>query len=151
MHVGLKEGESAKVDSLLAIIGPKGTDVSNIAKNFKTDSISAKTEEVPKVVETPKVETKTKSKPIVTSSTVETSQNGRLFISPLAKKLAEEKGINVSQVKGSGENGRIIKKDVENYTPVAQKPVETVTAAPVPPTMSFTKTGEEKSRTDTGF
>ncbi len=125
LHVGLNEGESAKVDALLAIIGPKGTDVSNIAKNFKASTGSAsedntsKKEEAPKSVETPKTET------TVTSSAVEkshntpqtNSSNERIFVSPLAKKLAEDKGINLSQVQGSGENGRIIKRDIENYTP----------------------------------
>jgi len=103
LHIGLQEGESAKVDSLLAIIGPKGTDVSAIAKNFKIEGASEKTEETPKTetkVEAPKQETT----PNVTSSVAETSSNGRVFVSPLAKKMAEEKGINLSQVKGSGEH-----------------------------------------------
>ena len=126
LHVGLNEGESAKVDALLAIIGPKGTDVSNIAKNFKMDSGSDKKETATKPIETPKVDS---NKETVTSSTstplrtgsVEKPQNGRIFVSPLAKKLAEEKGINLSQVQGSGENGRIIKRDIENYTPSTSK------------------------------
>ena len=120
LHVGLSEGESAKVDSLLAIIGPKGTDVSNIAKNFKADTNAAKTESTPKPVETPKAETKTESKPVAVSKPVETTtSNGRLFVSPLARKMAEEKGVNLSQVQGSGENGRIVKRDIENFTPAA--------------------------------
>ena len=118
LHVGLNEGESAKVDALLAIIGPKGTDVANIAKNFKVAGSSPEKQvEAPKKAETPKVEAKTESKPVAVSTPVQTPTNGRLFISPLAKKLAEEKGINLSQVKGSGENGRIIKRDIENFTP----------------------------------
>ena len=120
LHVGLNEGDSAKVDSLLAIIGPAGTDVSTVAKNFKVEGTSAKIEE-------PKAEVK-KEEPkqavVATSSAVETSQpanntNGRVFASPLAKKMAQEKGINLSQLQGSGENGRIVKKDIENYTPSA--------------------------------
>ncbi|MEZ4797631.1 MAG: 2-oxo acid dehydrogenase subunit E2 [Flavobacteriaceae bacterium] len=118
LHVGLQEGESAKVDALLAIIGPAGTDVSNIAKNFKVvGSAQAKEVEAPKKEETPKVETKAETKAVAVSNPVQTSTNGRLFISPLAKKLAEEKGISISQVKGSGENGRIVKRDIENFTP----------------------------------
>ncbi|MFT5216536.1 MAG: pyruvate dehydrogenase E2 component (dihydrolipoamide acetyltransferase) [Glaciecola sp.] len=121
LYIGLQEGDSAKVDSLLAIIGPKGTDVSNIAKNFKSDSASANSETSGEEIAKP-VETK---KDVVISNENEKSHNqvssaapnGRVFISPLAKKLAEEKGINVSQVKGSGENGRIIKRDIENFTP----------------------------------
>jgi len=117
LHIGLKEGESAKVDALLAIIGPKGTDVSEIAKNFKTEITSSEKDDVPKTVEAVKIVTPAETKPVATTSVAQTSSNGRLFISPLAKKLAEEKGINVSQVKGSGENGRIIKRDIENFTP----------------------------------
>ncbi|MUU79592.1 pyruvate dehydrogenase complex dihydrolipoamide acetyltransferase [Winogradskyella endarachnes] len=123
LHIGLNEGESAKVDSLLAIIGPKGTDVSNVAKNFTVAGSETK-EEAPKVEakkEAPKaapkkVETKKetpKASPAKTTS-------GRVFASPLAKKMAEEKGINLSQVTGTGENGRIVKKDIENFTPAAQ-------------------------------
>jgi pyruvate dehydrogenase E2 component (dihydrolipoamide acetyltransferase) len=118
LYVGLKEGESAKVDALLAIIGPVGTDVSNIVKNFEgSGSSSAKQAGTAKQVEQPKIESKTESKPVEVSSPVQTSTNGRLFVSPLAKKLAEEKGINLSQVRGSGENGRIVKRDIENFTP----------------------------------
>lgn len=124
LYVGLNEGDSAKVDSLLAIIGPKGTDVSNVAKNFKVAGAEAK-EEAPKVEakkEAPKaapkkVEAK-KETPKAPAPT--TTSGGRVFASPLAKKMAEEKGINLSQVSGSGENGRIVKKDIENFTPAAQ-------------------------------
>ena len=116
LHVGLNEGESAKVDALLAIIGPAGTDVSAIATNFKVDSGSTKSEELAKSVETLKTEKVVDSnenvKPL--QQPLETN-TGRIFISPLAKKLAEEKGINLTQVQGSGENGRIIKRDIENF------------------------------------
>ena len=62
------------------------------------------------------VEAKTETpKPIIAS----VNNNERIFISPLAKILAEEKGINISQLQGSGENGRIIKRDIENYQPIA--------------------------------
>ena len=117
LYIGLNEGDTAKVDALLAIIGPKGTDVSAIAKNFKAKGATAKTEEAPKPVETKKSE----SKPVVqtSSSSSSSSSNGRIFVSPLAKKMAEEKGVNLTQVKGSGENGRIVKRDIENFTPSA--------------------------------
>jgi len=129
LHIGLNEGESAKVDSLLAIIGPKGTDVSSIAKNFKVEGEDAKIEaKAEPKKESPKAETKREETKIsATSSAVKKSQNqssssdgSRIFASPLAKKMAEEKGINLSQVSGSGENGRIVKKDIESFTPSAQ-------------------------------
>ncbi|NNL16314.1 MAG: pyruvate dehydrogenase complex dihydrolipoamide acetyltransferase [Flavobacteriaceae bacterium] len=118
LYVGLKEGESAKVDSLLAIIGPKGTDVSKIASNFKIEtevaSESKKAEVEPPKSEVPKAETKVSTPPATVIST-----NGRLFVSPLARKMAEEKGIDLNQVQGTGENGRIIKRDIENFNPAA--------------------------------
>ncbi|WP_341216853.1 pyruvate dehydrogenase complex dihydrolipoamide acetyltransferase [uncultured Wocania sp.] len=121
LEIGLQEGESAKVDALLAIIGPAGTDVSNVARNFKVDSGVEKTEEAPKVE---KAEAPKQEKAVSSSATEKpqkqvsaSSSNGRLFASPLAKKIAEEKGINLSQVSGTGENGRIVKSDVENFTP----------------------------------
>lgn len=120
LYIGLNEGETAKVDALLAIIGPAGTEVSGIAKNFKVGSDEAKPEtpkDDPKKVETTKVEAKKETNNDSNSSTASTSS--RIFASPLAKKMAEEKGINLSQVNGSGENGRIVKKDIENFTPSA--------------------------------
>ncbi|MCX7548224.1 pyruvate dehydrogenase complex dihydrolipoamide acetyltransferase [Xanthomarina sp. F1114] len=124
LYIGLKEGESAKVDALLAIIGPEGTDVSNIAKNFKAEGASSKNEasskEAPKKEKEEPVKTETKKEVSSSSSTsASSSDSGRVFISPLAKKMADEKGINISQVKGSGENGRIIKRDIENFSPSA--------------------------------
>ncbi|MFL0352187.1 pyruvate dehydrogenase complex dihydrolipoamide acetyltransferase [Xanthomarina sp. GH4-25] len=135
LHIGLDEGESAKVDSLLAIIGPKGTDVSDIAKNFKTEDISEK-KEAPSKAEPKKETTVTSSvdEKSQTSTSTSTSDSSRIFISPLAKKMADEKGINLSQVKGSGENGRIIKRDIENFTP------STSTSASVG---KFVPTGQE--------
>ena len=118
LYIGLNEGDSAKVDDLLAIIGPKGTDVSAIAKNFKAVGTTSAKEEKPK--ETNKAEQSTKSnakKQNVKANIPAVNNNERVFASPLAKKIAEEKGINLSQVQGTGENGRIVKRDIENFVP----------------------------------
>ncbi|SDR65434.1 pyruvate dehydrogenase E2 component (dihydrolipoamide acetyltransferase) [Formosa sp. Hel1_31_208] len=140
LHVGLNEGESAKVDALLAIIGPAGTDVSAVAKNFKVGASSskAKTEETPKqeTIATPKTESKKTIATAQVSTGVVSTNNGRIFVSPLAKKMAEEKGINLSQVQGSGENGRIVKRDIENFTPV-------ITAQSSAPVAKFVPSGQE--------
>ena len=130
LYIGLKEGESAKVDSLLAIIGPAGTDVSGVAANFSTDA-PAKNAEAPKQ-EAPKAEVakatskQETSKVEASKPATNTTSNGRLYVSPLAKKIAEEKGINLAQVQGSGEHGRIVKSDVENFVPVAQSATASV-------------------------
>jgi len=132
LHIGLQEGETAKVDALLAILGPEGTDVSNIAKNYKAGGDDASSEEPSKPApkkekEEPKSDDSSKKEQNAdaqsetqpeTNTSSETS--GRLFASPLAKRMAKEKGISLSQVKGTGENGRIVKRDIENYKPSQQ-------------------------------
>jgi len=116
LYVGLQEGEGAPVDSVLAIIGPKGTDVTDIAANYKKVDDAPKKEtaktEKPKAVATTKPEKKKSEKKTSVSSE-------RIFASPLAKKMAKDKGIALNRVSGSGENGRIIKKDIENYQPAS--------------------------------
>jgi pyruvate dehydrogenase E2 component (dihydrolipoamide acetyltransferase) len=124
LHIGLAVGESAVVDDLLAIIGPEGTNVSGIAENFKTSNNTAKieiqeiSEKVVEDVQEKLVFESSNTQTIKTelSSPTPTNKN-RIYISPLAKKIAEEKGISINQLHGSGENGRIIKRDVENFTP----------------------------------
>lgn len=116
LHIGLKEGESAKVDELLAIIGPAGTDVSGVAANFKVAaSTEAPKAEAPKV-ETPKAEV-AKSEPKKEAKPKKPVKGERVFVSPLAKKMAEERGINLKHIAGTGENGRIVKFDIENFVP----------------------------------
>ena len=138
LKIGIDEGESAPVDAVLAIIGPKGTDVSGIVENFKKSGKSSSAEEKSsgKKEKASKEETseEDKGEEKQTSDKEPTSEKreekaklekpqaineGRIFASPLAKKLAEEKGINLRQVQGSGENGRIVKTDIENYQPAA--------------------------------
>jgi pyruvate dehydrogenase E2 component (dihydrolipoamide acetyltransferase) len=111
LFIGIPEGGTAPCDSLLAIIGPEGTDITGIAADFKSFGKSAST------VET--VKESSSETPINNAQPVTANSNERVFVSPLAKKIAEEKGINLSQISGSGENGRIIKSDVENYSPSA--------------------------------
>jgi pyruvate dehydrogenase E2 component (dihydrolipoamide acetyltransferase) len=122
LEIGLKEGESAKVDALLAIIGPAGTDVSGVAAKFSATT-APKNEDAPKAEakkETPKTDlVKASESQTSAPKPIPVTANGRVFVSPLAKKLAEEKGINLTQVQGSGEHGRIVKRDIENYTPSA--------------------------------
>lgn len=113
LHIGVDEGGSAPVESVLAVIGEKGADVDTLIKAHNQNSSEVKEESKPTPVKTEAVE----SKPAVQSTSVTTtsSGNGRVKASPLAKKLAEEKGINLSMVQGSGDGGRIIKRDVENH------------------------------------
>ena len=108
LYVGVEEGNGAEVDSILAIIGVQGTDVSAIVAS---GGISITTQNNP-------TQTQPSQKEETTETISVTSSNGtRIFVSPLAKKLATDKGIDLNQVKGSGENGRIVKKDIEQFTP----------------------------------
>ena len=144
LYIGLQEGETAPVDSLLAIIGESGTDVTDVVSSFTTKAATpAAAVETPKKdtpAPTPATAAATPSKPAASApapsaakkvSAIQ-SENGRIIASPLAKALAQEKGINLAKVVGTGEGGRIIKTDVENFTDVivADAPAVTV-AAPV--------------------
>lgn len=111
LFIGIQEGQSAPVDSVLAIIGPAGTDITGVAENFTKGGSSA----APVVTEVTPV-----SAPATTTTTVsETTTSERIFASPLAKQIAKDKGINLAHVRGTGENGRITKSDVENFNPSA--------------------------------
>lgn len=128
LHIGIQEGESAPVDSVLAIIGPEGTDVSAVLAGG-TSSKSVQTpanDKNEKKEETKKVESSNEE------SNKESSSTDRIFASPLARKIAEDKGINLSEVKGSGENGRIVKSDVENFKPSAATNASTSTTVETP-------------------
>lgn len=109
LYQGVSEGNATNVDEILAIIGPAGTDVSAIVAGG--GKVVA-----PVAAEAPKTETAPAVNATVSTTT---STGGRINISPLAKKMASEKGIDISTVKGSGDNGRIVKKDIENYQPSA--------------------------------
>jgi pyruvate dehydrogenase E2 component (dihydrolipoamide acetyltransferase) len=141
LHIGVEKGQAAKVNGIIAIVGPEGTDVSGILA-AGSDSGSPKTEsskvEEPKT-EAPKEETAPK--------TVANANGGRVIASPLAKRIAKEKGIDLAQVAGSAEGGRIIKKDIENFKPSSSAAktetpasVSSEKSAPVIPTY----VGEEK-------
>ena len=109
LYIGIEEGKGAPVDSILAIIGKADEDISAMLSG----GAAAKTESV---VENALAST-TIAAPLAAPMAAVSSNDSRLKASPLAKKIAEDKGIDLSQVQGSGDDGRIIKKDVENYTP----------------------------------
>ena len=114
LYIGIEEGNAAPIDSLLAIIGPAGTDISGIASNFTAGS---KSESASKATETTSVDKETTTEAAAPVEQEASSDGKRILASPLAKKIASDKGIQLNQVKGSGENGRIIKSDIENFTP----------------------------------
>lgn len=133
LHIGIEKGATAPVNDVLAIIGEEGEDVEAILAELKASSekedkaetetketSSSEKKEEPSEKKIPKEATSEKSKETTEKSEKTsnvTSSNDRVFASPLAKKLAEEKNIDLNLVQGTGDNGRIVKRDVENYVP----------------------------------
>ena len=126
LHIGIDEGSTAPVDSIIAIIGSKGEDISSLLKNAdikvkEEPKPEVKEKPKPEVNEEPKPEVKEEPKPEVKEEPKPVSNNNkpsdRILISPLAKSLAKEKGIDISSVKGTGDNGRIIKRDIDSFKP----------------------------------
>ncbi len=120
LYIGLEEGQSAAVDSVLAAIGKEGTDPESVKAAIVSSTKEAtNSEEVKVSTPAPVVEQKETPKPVPVAAqspvSTQSAHNGRLVASPLAKKMAEEKGISLQQVKGSGDGGRIIKRDIENF------------------------------------
>lgn len=127
LYIGIQEGKGAPVDSILAILGNAGEDITALLaedakaasaakEEVKAETVVEKKETVSAPVQTAaKVELKQNEVAHVTSHTSSHSTDGRMKISPLAKKLAEDKGIPVEALRGSGDGGRIIKRDIDNY------------------------------------
>lgn len=122
IHIGVEEGKSVPVDSVLAILGKGDEDVKAVLANLPAGG--EKKQEEGRKEESGESQSqpdsnKTGEKQEAKSESQ--SADGRVKASPLAKALAKEKGIDISQVSGSGDNGRITKKDIESYTPSQQK------------------------------
>jgi len=124
LFIGLQDGDSAPVDSLLAIIGEEGENIDAIIKDFK---ISSPAEESTPVKEEPKAVapvpvSETHTDTVTAHVAAPVVNTGKVIASPLAKKIAKEKGINLATVAGSGDHGRVVKRDIENFVPAAAQP-----------------------------
>lgn len=151
LHIGLKEGESAPVDSLLAIIGDEGENVEALIKDFNQSHNASvetpKKEETKTVVENNSSKENTVEAPVqVNVSQEQTSTGGRIVASPLAKKIASEKGINLANIKGTGDNGRVVKRDVENFTPSATSANTTITQSVISGQENFEESTNSQMR-----
>ena len=116
LFIGINVGETAKVDSLLAVIGDPNSDYKTAIDNFGINPIAndkVEIEDVPTEIITETSETITES----IKEPISNNENSRVLASPLAKKIAKEKSIDLNLINGSGDNGRIIKEDVENFKP----------------------------------
>jgi len=143
LYIGVEEGDSVAIDGVIAIIGEKGADYEKLlkAKKSKGSASEAPPKEEVKEKEAPaKEESKAdESKAPEKTAAPSSSENGRVKASPLAKKMAEEKGFDISLVKGSGEGGRIVKRDVESFDPAVAK----TAAAPTAQATSAPAVGQE--------
>jgi len=108
LHVAVKEGQSVPVDGIVAVVGQPGEDFQSLL----SAPASASKPEAP-VADAPATSVSVQAPAVQAATPV---SGDRILASPLAKKLAADKGIDLSAVKGSGENGRIVKQDIENYT-----------------------------------
>lgn len=118
LYIGAKEKEAVAVNGVLAIIGEKNADWQTLLKAHQAKAGGGAKAPAPAAKETPAAESK---QPAQAEQTQEThaSSNGRVIASPLAKKMAKDKGIDISKVKGTGDGGRITRQDVEGYKPAA--------------------------------
>lgn len=136
IHIGIPEGKSVPVDSVLAILGKGGEDLKAILATVEGTVKTQGTKEI----EGNKVTQEVKS--IVSSTGLPLGEVGgvsRIKASPLAKALAKDKGVDLSKVNGSGDNGRVTKSDIENYKPSAQTNTSSQTVSSfVPGAESFT-------------
>ncbi len=125
LHIGVEKGQAAKVNGIIAIVGPEGTDISAILAQGNAVPAPAATDgksDTPAVEKAPEQAAE--------ATTQASADGGRVKASPLAKRIAKEKGIDLSQVAGSADGGRIIKKDIENFKPAAA--ASTTAEAPAP-------------------
>ncbi|WP_291725641.1 pyruvate dehydrogenase complex dihydrolipoamide acetyltransferase [Bernardetia sp.] len=152
LYLAAEEGDSVAIDAPIAVIGEKGADYQALLDNesSSTTSENTETEEKESSQKEASMPYDRDEKPKNTNS----DADGRIFISPLAKKMAEDNGYDISQIEGSGENGRIIKKDIENFTPqetsstkqVSDKPTSQAQTTPQKSAPAFAQEGvrEEK-------
>ena len=143
--MGVEAGKAAKINEIIAIVGKEGEDYKGLLDEEQKPE--AKKEETPKEEkkeasqEEKKVQEPAAAQPSPAPAEAEGAVDGRIKASPLAKKLAADKGIDISQVNGSGDGGRIVKKDVDSYVPAAK--TDTIAAAQQRPVQPFTQTGQE--------
>ena len=129
LYIGAEAGKAIPVNGVLAIIGEKDADWKTLLKAHESKgadggSAAPSTPEAKQTAQHPRNKT--------SDAAAEHSTNGRIKASPLAKKLAKDKGYDIGKISGSGENGRITKVDVENYKPAAQAaPAKAGAPAPV--------------------
>jgi len=137
LYIGVEAGKAAKINEIIAIVGKAGTDVSAYVAAEKS---GANNVQAPAASAQPQEKTAPAAEQQTTNNEPQTASNGRVKASPLAKKLAADKGIDISKVSGSGDGGRVTKKDVDSYVPSA---APTTAPKATPQAAAFNATGQE--------
>ncbi len=127
LYTGIEAGNAAKVNEVIAVIGKAGTDISALVSAFKNPVAAAAPASAPAAT----TAAAASAPAAVASTSASSTENGRVKASPLAKKIAAEKGIDLHAVQGSGDGGRIIKADIDNYKPAAAAAKAATHSAPV--------------------
>jgi pyruvate dehydrogenase E2 component (dihydrolipoamide acetyltransferase) len=128
LYIGVKEGEAAQVNDIIAIVGKEGTDITPLLQQGNAAPAPAATADAsPNAAPVAAAAEATPS-----DATGSPEDDSRVKASPLARKIAKDKGINLNDVKGSAEGGRIVKKDVEEYTPSAKPAAAPAESASAP-------------------
>ncbi|MBO9730397.1 MAG: pyruvate dehydrogenase complex dihydrolipoamide acetyltransferase [Chitinophaga sp.] len=139
LYIGVKEGDAAKVNGIIAIVGKAGTNVDAIlaAENGAPAATAAPSQNGTAPAAT--------TAPAAPAAEATGTTDGRVKASPLAKKIAEEKGFDISQIPGSGDGGRVIKKDVDNFVPAAKTaaPAQQSAGSAAPAAPAFVPAGQE--------
>jgi pyruvate dehydrogenase E2 component (dihydrolipoamide acetyltransferase) len=128
LYIGVKEGEAAQVNDIIAIVGKEGTDITPLLQQGNAAPAPAADASPNAAPVAAKEEAAAPS-----DATGSPEDDSRVKASPLARKIAKDKGINLHDVKGSAEGGRIVKKDVEEYTPSAKPAAATAESASAAP------------------
>lgn len=141
LHIGVEKGQAAKVNDIIAIVGEEGTDVTPLLKQKKKPAKKAEDKAKAPSADKPQADTKTKA----TTDAAPESDGSRIKASPLARRIAKEKGIDLSEVKGTADGGRIVKKDVESFKPAAPSVASGAAADETPATVTIPQyIGEER-------
>lgn len=146
LYIGVEAGKAAKVNEIIAIVGKEGTDVSAFVAAEKSGAnAGAAAATTDNATQTTEVVQPAANNPQPATTNTQQQDNDRIKASPLAKKLAAEKGIDLTQVSGTGDNGRITKKDIDSFVPSAVKPAAAASssAAPAASVAAFTPAGQE--------
>lgn len=155
LYIGAEEGDAVPVNGVIAVVGEEGEDYEQLLEEAKKEDQeadedgqeeAAKADQAEEPAKEEKKETSAAPEP-APAPTPAADDDRRIKASPLAKKMAEDKGIDLRQVQGSGDEGRIVKRDIENFTPPAAQPTEKAAAA-AEQTFDIPKVVGEERHTD---